>query len=58
MSKAATLPVLASQVRTDEGLLWGQLGAYSILMIIPMIIFTIFSSKYLIGGISSVAVKE
>jgi len=58
MSKAATLPVLASQVRTDEGLLWGQLGAYSILMIIPMIIFTIFSSKYLIGGISSGAVKE
>jgi multiple sugar transport system permease protein len=58
MTKAATLPVLASQVRTDEGLLWGQLGAYSILMIIPMIMFTVFSSKYLIGGISAGAVKE
>lgn len=58
MTKAATLPVLASQVRTDEGLLWGQLGAYSILMIVPMIIFTIFSSKYLIGGVSAGAVKE
>lgn len=58
MTKAATLPVLSSQVRTDEGLLWGQLGAYSILMIVPMIIFTIFSSKYLIGGVSAGAVKE
>ena len=58
MSNAATMPVLASQVRTDEGVLWGQLGAYSMLMIIPMVIFTIFSVKYLVNGIASGAVKE
>ncbi len=58
MSKAATMPVLASQVRTDEGVLWGQLGAYAMLMIIPMVVFTCFSAKYLINGISSGAVKE
>ncbi|PKL27463.1 MAG: hypothetical protein CVV46_11480 [Spirochaetae bacterium HGW-Spirochaetae-2] len=58
LTKAATMPVLASQVRTDEGVLWGQLGAYSTLMIVPMIIFTIFASKYLISGLSSGAVKE
>lgn len=58
LTKAATMPVLASQVRTDEGVLWGQLGAYSTLMIVPMIVFTIFASKYLISGLSSGAVKE
>jgi multiple sugar transport system permease protein len=58
LTKAATMPVLASQVRTDEGILWGQLGAYSTLMILPMVIFTIFAAKYLISGISSGAVKE
>jgi multiple sugar transport system permease protein len=58
LTKAATMPVLASQVRTDEGILWGQLGAYSTLMIVPMVVFTIFAAKYLISGISSGAVKE
>lgn len=58
LTKAATMPVLASQVRTDEGILWGQLGAYATLMIVPMVIFTIFAAKYLISGISSGAVKE
>lgn len=58
MTKAATMPILASQVRTDEGILWGQLGAYTMLMIIPMILFTIFSEKYLVKGIASGAVKD
>jgi len=58
MTEAATLPVLASQVRTDEGILWGQLGAYATLMIIPMALFTAFAAKYLIKGMSSGAVKE
>lgn len=58
LTKAATLPVLASQVRTDEGVLWGQLGAYATLMIIPMVIFTAFAARYLIQGMASGAVKE
>ncbi len=58
MSKAATMPVLASQVRTDEGVLWGQLGAYAMLMIVPMIIFTAFSANKLVNGVASGAVKE
>ena len=57
MTKAPTLPVLASQVRTEEGILWGQLGAISIIMILPIIFFTIFASKYLIKGIASGAMK-
>jgi len=57
MFKAPTLTVLASQVRTDEGILWGQLGAISVIMIIPVILLTIFATKYLIKGIGGGAVK-
>ena len=38
--------------------MWGQLGAYAVLMIMPMIIFTACVSKYLVKGLSSGAVKE
>lgn len=58
MTSAATMPVLAAQVKTDDGVLWGQLGAYAVLMIVPMIIFTACVSKFLIKGMSSGAVKE
>ena len=54
---AFTLPVLASQVRTEEGIQWGMLGATATIMIIPMLIFTIFASKHLVSGLSSGAVK-
>lgn len=58
MTKAATMPVLSSQVKTDDGIMWGQLGAYAVLMILPMVIFTACVSKYLIKGLASGAVKE
>ena len=57
MSEAATLTVLASQFRTEEGILWGQLGAVSIIMMLPIIFFTIFATKYLVKGIASGAMK-
>lgn len=58
MTDAATMPVLAAQVKTDDGILWGQLGAYAVLMIVPMVIFTACVSKYLVKGMASGAVKE
>lgn len=58
MTEAATMPVLAAQVKTDDGVLWGQLGAYAVLMIVPMIIFTACVSNFLVKGMSSGAVKE
>ena len=58
MSKASTLPMVASQVRTDEGILWGQMGVISVIMIIPVVAFTIFATKYIIKGIAGGAVKE
>lgn len=57
MTKAPTMTVLASQVKTDDGILWGQLGAYAVLMILPMIIFTAVVSRFLVKGMASGAVK-
>ena len=58
MTKAATMPVLSAQVKTDDGVLWGQLGAYAVLMIVPMVIFTACVSRFLVKGMASGAVKE
>lgn len=58
MTKSATLPVLAAQVKTDDGIMWGQLGAYAVLMMVPMIIFTACVSRNLVKGMASGAVKE
>ena len=58
MTDAATLPVLSAQVKTDDGVLWGQLGAYAVLMIVPMVIFTACVSRFLVKGMASGAVKE
>lgn len=58
MTDAATLPVLSAQVKTDDGILWGQLGAYAVLMIVPMVIFTACVSRFLVKGMASGAVKE
>ena len=57
MTEAITLPVFASLVKTDDGILWGQVGSVSVIMILPIIFFTIFATKYLIKGIAGGAVK-
>lgn len=57
LTKAPTLSVLASQVRTEEGILWGQLGVITVVMVVPVILFTIFAAKYLVKGLTGGAVK-
>lgn len=56
-SKAITLPILASIVRTDEGIEWASVGCIVVIMIIPTVLFTFFSQKSLVSGITSGAVK-
>jgi multiple sugar transport system permease protein len=56
-TRAPTLPVLASEVVTDQGILWGQLGAISVVMIVPILLLAIFASKYLVSGLASGSVK-
>ncbi len=54
---AATLPVLASQVRTDQGIEWGTLGAITMVMVVPAIIFTFAAQRWIIAGLTGGATK-
>jgi ABC-type glycerol-3-phosphate transport system permease component len=55
--RAVTLPVIASRIRTDEGILWGQLGAITTIIMLPMLIFTLVVQRWLIRGLTAGAVK-
>lgn len=57
-SKAIPLPVLASIVRTDEGIEWASVGCIVVIMVIPTLLFTFISQKSLVSGLTSGAVKE
>lgn len=56
-TNAATLPVIAARMRVEEGVLWGQLGAVSTIMILPVILLTFFVQRHIVSGIASGAVK-
>ncbi|HBF37844.1 MAG TPA: ABC transporter permease [Firmicutes bacterium] len=56
-SKAATLPIAASRVRVEEGIMWGQLGAIGTIVMIPVVIITMIAQKYLVRGLTAGAVK-
>jgi ABC-type glycerol-3-phosphate transport system permease component len=55
-SEAVTLPVMASRVRTEEGVQFGQLGVVAMLMVIPIALFTVFAGRWLARGVASGAV--
>jgi multiple sugar transport system permease protein len=55
--RAITLPVIASRIRTDEGILWGQLGAITTIIMLPMLLFTFIVQRWLIRGLTAGAVK-
>ena len=56
--KASVLSMSVASYVTDKGILWGQMAAMSIIMILPMILFALFVQKYLIRGITLGAVKQ
>ena len=56
--KASVLSMSVASNVTDKGILWGQMAAISIIMILPMILFALFVQKYLIRGITLGAVKQ
>lgn len=57
LRRAATLPVLASQVRTDQGIDWGTLGAITMVMVVPAIVFTFAAQRWIIAGLTGGATK-
>lgn len=56
--RAITLPVVASRVRTDEGMLWGQLGAITTIIMLPMLAFTCLAQRWLVRGLTAGATKS
>lgn len=56
-SDAITLPVVASLVRTDQGIAWGQLGALTVMIMLPMIAFTLLAQRWLVRGFAGGGVK-
>jgi multiple sugar transport system permease protein len=55
--EATTMPVMASRVRSDQGIRWGDLGAITTLIMAPAILFTFLASRWLVKGLASGAVK-
>lgn len=56
--EAVPLTVVASLVRSEEGVMWGKLNVIIVITIIPMIILAFVAQKWLISGLVSGAVKE
>ena len=57
LTRAVPLPIVASRVRVDEGILWGRLGAISIILILPVVFYTFFAQKYLVSGLTAGSTK-
>lgn len=55
--QSKTLPVIISSFISDKYLDWGSMSAIGSLMLIPIGIFSLFSQKYLIRGLTFGAVK-
>jgi multiple sugar transport system permease protein len=56
-SQAVPLPIVASRVRVEEGILWGRLGAITTILLAPVVVFTLFTQKYLVSGLTAGSVK-
>ncbi|GAK57623.1 putative transmembrane component of ABC transporter [Candidatus Vecturithrix granuli] len=55
--KAMVLSIAVASFVTDKGILWGQMSAMAVVMIVPMLLFALFVQRYLIRGITLGAVK-
>jgi len=55
--RSKTLPVVIASFISDRYLDWGSMSSMGVMMIFPVIIFSIFSQKYLVRGLTFGAVK-
>ena len=55
---AKTLPVMMNGFITEQGILWGQLSAASMLVVIPIFIFALTIQKHLVRGMTFGAIKS
>ena len=53
-----TVPVAITSLRTQFTILWGQIAAATVIVIVPTLIIVLLFQKQIISGITSGAVKE
>jgi len=56
-SNAMTLPVAISAFNTQRGILWGEMGAASVIAILPILTFATFVHRHFVKGLTLGAVK-
>jgi multiple sugar transport system permease protein len=56
--QAKTLPVMMNGFITEQGILWGQMSAASMIVVIPIFIFALIIQKNLVRGMTFGAVKQ
>lgn len=54
---ARTLPVTITSFMTNKAILWGRIAASGSMVLIPVLIFALFTQRYLIRGLAKGAVK-
>jgi multiple sugar transport system permease protein len=54
---AKTLPVRVSGFITDKGILWGEMSAMGSIIVAPVMLFALFTQRYLVRGLTLGAVK-
>jgi len=54
---ARTMPVAVQLFMRETGILWGQMTAAAVVMMIPVIILTFFIQRYLVRGLTLGAIK-
>lgn len=55
--QAKTLPVVISGYMSDKYLRWGEMSALGMMMIVPVMVFSAATQKYLVRGLTFGAVK-
>jgi multiple sugar transport system permease protein len=55
--EAKTLPVRVAGFITDKGILWGAMSAMSTVIVLPVMLFAMFTQRYLVRGLTAGAVK-
>lgn len=57
-TRAQTMPASINQFLTVSGLMWGQMCAAGVVIMLPILIFVFFTQKNLIRGLTMGSVKE
>jgi multiple sugar transport system permease protein len=55
---AKTLPVAAVELIGEAGVEWGPIASMGTMAVLPAIVFTLLSQKYLVRGLTLGAVKS